>query len=172
LPVKEIAVSVEIQAPAARVWQVLTEFASYPQWLPSVHRASGPVETGGCLEISAGTSEAPPRTARMRLSKVERERELCWTNTSGFIFFKSERRFKIEPLSQDRVRLVQAEVFGSPIAAFLDRVLDHVLFGGMTRGANAEMSQLIKARAELLERQTMGGYGDETVWPPPPARPT
>jgi uncharacterized protein YndB with AHSA1/START domain len=30
--VKEVFSEVEIQAPAERIWQVLTDFASYPEW--------------------------------------------------------------------------------------------------------------------------------------------
>jgi len=34
----------EIYAPATRVWDVLTDFRSYPQWNPQIHWASGSIE--------------------------------------------------------------------------------------------------------------------------------
>jgi uncharacterized protein YndB with AHSA1/START domain len=38
--------SFEINAPATRVWEVLTDFRSYPQWNPQILWASGNIEEG------------------------------------------------------------------------------------------------------------------------------
>ena len=38
---KEVFSEIDIQAPAERVWQVLTDFASYPEWNPFIRRING-----------------------------------------------------------------------------------------------------------------------------------
>ncbi|MFQ5793715.1 MAG: SRPBCC family protein [Candidatus Bipolaricaulia bacterium] len=43
---KEIQTEVEIDASAERVWQLLTDFAAFPEWNPFIRRASGKVKTG------------------------------------------------------------------------------------------------------------------------------
>jgi uncharacterized protein YndB with AHSA1/START domain len=35
IDMKEVFSEIEIQAPAGRVWQVLTDFANYSEWNPS-----------------------------------------------------------------------------------------------------------------------------------------
>ena len=36
--VKELHSEIEINAPVERVWEVLTDFASYPRWNPFIRR--------------------------------------------------------------------------------------------------------------------------------------
>ena len=37
---KELRSQIEIEAPADRVWQVLTDFATYPEWNPFIRRVN------------------------------------------------------------------------------------------------------------------------------------
>jgi uncharacterized protein YndB with AHSA1/START domain len=48
---KELRADIEIQASAERVWQLLTDFASFPQWNPFIRRASGEPKKGTKLEV-------------------------------------------------------------------------------------------------------------------------
>jgi uncharacterized protein YndB with AHSA1/START domain len=41
----------EIYAPATRVWDVLTDFRSYPQWNPQIPWASGSIEDGARIHL-------------------------------------------------------------------------------------------------------------------------
>jgi len=43
---KEVFSEIEIQATADRVWQVLTDFARYPEWNPFIRRISGEPKEG------------------------------------------------------------------------------------------------------------------------------
>ena len=38
---KEIHTEIEINAPAEKIWKVLTDFAAYPEWNPFVRRGEG-----------------------------------------------------------------------------------------------------------------------------------
>src|SRR5688572_3315582 len=50
-PMKEIRTETEIDAPAARVWEVLTDFSRYHEWNPLVPEASGELRAGGRLRL-------------------------------------------------------------------------------------------------------------------------
>ena len=43
---KELRTEIEIQASDKRVWQLLTDFASFPQWNPFIRQAKGEVKVG------------------------------------------------------------------------------------------------------------------------------
>ena len=38
---KVIHTEIEINAPASRVWEILTDFGSFPQWNPFIRQVSG-----------------------------------------------------------------------------------------------------------------------------------
>jgi len=48
---KELHSEIEINASAERVWDILTDFASYPQWNPFIRSISGELEVGERLEV-------------------------------------------------------------------------------------------------------------------------
>jgi uncharacterized protein YndB with AHSA1/START domain len=51
MPVKELHSEIQIDAPAERVWELLTDFASYPQWNPFIRNISGQPATGERLRV-------------------------------------------------------------------------------------------------------------------------
>src|SRR5919206_3637792 len=51
MPMKELHSQIEIDAPAERVWHLLTDFASYPQWNPFIRSISGEPRVGERLEV-------------------------------------------------------------------------------------------------------------------------
>jgi uncharacterized protein YndB with AHSA1/START domain len=55
---KELNCEIDIQASDERVWQLLTDFASFPQWNPFIRRASGEPKTGTRLEVTMQPSGA------------------------------------------------------------------------------------------------------------------
>ena len=46
---KEIRTEIAINASAERVWTVLTDFASFPQWSPFIAAAEGELTPGSAL---------------------------------------------------------------------------------------------------------------------------
>ncbi len=109
---REIRNSVEIAASAARVWSVLTDFASYGEWNPFIVRAAGVVRVGATLDVTF----APPGGRRMKfrptIVRVEPGRELAWCArliVPGL--FDGEHAFRITPLAEGRTRLDQVATF-------------------------------------------------------------
>jgi hypothetical protein len=141
---KELHSEIEIQASDERVWQVLTNFADFPQWNPFMRRASGEARPGARLEVHMQPSGASGMTFKPTVLKAEPNRELRWL---GHLLipglFDGEHILTIEPLGANRVRFVQREIFTGLLVPLFARGLDT----GTRRGFE-EMNRALKARAE------------------------
>jgi hypothetical protein len=143
---KELRSEIEIQASAERVWQLLTDFPSFPQWNPFIRKASGNIRAGERLEVNIQPSGASGMTFRPTVLTAEPNRELRWLGhllISGL--FDGEHSFTIEPLGESRVRFTQREVFTGLLVPLFARGLDTD-----TRRGFEEMNQALKARAEQV----------------------
>src|SRR5271169_4703820 len=82
-----IETKVEINAPASRVWAVLTDFARYPAWSPFITAIAGKPAAGERLSITIRPPGKSAITMRPTLVAVTPERELRWLGhliVSGF----------------------------------------------------------------------------------------
>jgi hypothetical protein len=143
---KELRTEIEIQASAERVWQLLTDFPSFPQWNPFIRKASGNISVGERLEVRLQPSGASAMTFRPTVLKVEPNREFRWLGhllIAGL--FDGEHSFTIEPLGEGRVRFTQREIFRGLLVPLLARGLDTD-----TQRGFEEMNQALKARAEQV----------------------
>ena len=141
---KEIRTEIEIQASDKRVWQLLTDFASFPQWNPFMRQAVGEPKTGARLKVRIQPSGASGMTFRPTVLKVEPNRELRWL---GHLLmpglFDGEHILTIESLAENRVRFVQREIFTGILVPLFAHGLDTD-----TRRGFEEMNRALKARAE------------------------
>lgn len=141
---KELRSEIEIQASAERVWKLLTDFASFPQWNPFIRRASGNIQVGKYLEVNIQPSGASGMTFRPIVLKVDPNRELRWI---GHLFisglFDGEHIFTIEPFETNRIRFAQREIFTGLLVPIFARKLDID-----TRRGFEEMNRALKIRAE------------------------
>jgi uncharacterized protein YndB with AHSA1/START domain len=48
---REIGAEIDIEADAAKVWAILTDLASYPDWNPFIPSATGQLEPGARLRV-------------------------------------------------------------------------------------------------------------------------
>jgi hypothetical protein len=120
--VKELRSQIEIEAPAERVWQVLTDFAAYPEWNPFIRRVNGRPEVEEQLVVRMRPSGTRGLTFRPTVMKVEPNRQLRWLGhllVPGL--FDGEHIFEIEELDRGRVLFVQREVFKGLLVPLLAR---------------------------------------------------
>ena len=75
---RRIATAVDIDAPAAAVWRVLTDFAAYPEWSSFLRRIEGEARAGARLRVTAELSGRKPMTFRPTVRIAEPGRELRW----------------------------------------------------------------------------------------------
>ena len=141
---KEIITAIEIDAPAQRVWEVLADFASYPEWNPMIRRASGELQTGARLTVRFEPDGSRGHTFRPKLIVVDPCRELRWLGWPRFPgIFDTEHYWVIEETAERRTRLLHgAVVYGmsTPLAV---RLMERA-----SRGPFEDMNRAHKRRAE------------------------
>jgi hypothetical protein len=143
---KELCTEIEIQASNQRVWQLLTDFNSFPQWNPFIRQANGEVKVGAGLVIHLQPSGASGMTFKPNVLKVEPNHELRWLGRLLMPgLFDGEHTFTIETLAANRVRFTQREVFTGLLVPLFARSLDTD-----TRRGFEEMNQALKSRAEEI----------------------
>jgi len=146
---KELHAEIEIDAPAERVWRLLTDFASYPRWNPFIRTISGRPIPGERLEVRLEPPGGRGMTFKPEVLEAERERTLRWLGhlmVPGL--FDGEHSFTIEPLAEDRVRFVQREAFKGLLVPLFARGLE-----ANTRRGFEQMNGALKERAESAPEQ-------------------
>lgn len=137
--------SVRIQAPAATVWQVITDLASYPEWNPF------------CLEASSTLKPGDPIDMRVKLmGSVKTQREWMTDHEPGvYLAYRmkpvplgalaSKRSHRVIPLS-DELTEYQSHF---ELRGWL-MPLTRALLGSTLRQGFAGMTQGIVRRAEAV----------------------
>src|SRR3712207_5238568 len=136
---------IEIDAPAERVWHLLTDFASYPQWNPFIRSISGQPAPGERLEVRIEPPGGRGMTFKPKVLNAEPNRELRWLGhllVPGL--FDGEHSFTIQPLGENRVRFAQREAFRGLLVPLFARSLDN-----NTQRGFEEMNRALKERAEV-----------------------
>lgn len=140
---KELRTEIEIQAPAERVWQVLTDLDHYADWNPFIQQAVGEAKPGNNVDVTVGVG-ARERTLHCQVVKVEPIRELRWRYAVGLpALFSGEHSFTLEPIDASRVRFVDREVFSGLLVPLQARDIDT-----NTRRGFEAMDSALKAQAE------------------------
>ena len=141
---KELLSEIEIGAPAERVWRLLTDFPTYPQWNPFIRRIRGEPTPGERLEVRIEPPGGRGMTFRPTVLNAEPNRELRWLGhllVPGL--FDGEHSLTIQPLEENRVRFVQREAFRGLLVPLIGRSLDN-----NTQQGFEEMNRALKERAE------------------------
>src|SRR5216684_8210040 len=116
---KEVSAEIEIEAPAEMVWQVLTDFAKFPEWNPFIRQMSGEVRTGAQLEVRLEPSGGRAMSFKPKMLNVEPNREIRWLGRLLIPgLFDGEHTLTIEPLDEKRVRFTQREKFTGLLVPF------------------------------------------------------
>ncbi|WP_292518552.1 SRPBCC domain-containing protein [Methanoculleus sp.] len=147
--VREVRAETVIAAPPAVVWQVLTDFAAYPDWNPFIRSIEGKPWVGTRLSVEI----QPPGRRSMRFSpmvlRVAKDRELRWIGRVLIAgLFDGEHRFTIVP-EGDGSRFVQAEVFTGLLVPVVDLT-------GTLRATHLGFLLMNKALRERAEQSVAG----------------
>jgi hypothetical protein len=140
----ELFTMTEIDAPADRVWRILTEFDRYPDWNPFIRRIQGAPERRAELDILIQPDGGRPRRFRPRIVTFRPPKELRWFGRLPLPgLFAGEHRFVVEPLARGRSRLIHEERFRGLLVPFVRPSLQ----GPVRRGFEA-MTTALKRCAE------------------------
>jgi hypothetical protein len=122
---KELISSIDIEAPAEKVWELLIDITAYPTWNPFITRAEGPVEVGGRLTLRMQPVSGSAVTLRPTVVEVVQGHRLRWQGRLAVRgLLDADHLFILEPHGATRSRLVQREHFRGLLVPFVQRSLD------------------------------------------------
>lgn len=146
---KEISTEIEIFASADRVWQILMDFAAYPQWNPYIREISGEAKVGSKIKVYMKPEWEKGVTLRPRIIRLEPRKEFTW---KGSFFFPGildgEHSFIIEEISGHRVHFIQKEIFKGIVIPIISASWS--IEKGTTRSFG-DMNSALKKRAEKIK---------------------
>jgi hypothetical protein len=140
---KEIRTEVEIDAPAERVWEVLTDVAAYDAWNPFIRHLEGELREGTRLRVTMAPPGGRAMTFTPSITDLQPGRRLAWLGHLGIRgIFDGEHIHEVEELEPSRTRYVQRERFTGVLVPFV---------GGMLRKTEEgfrRMNVELKGRSE------------------------
>ena len=107
-----------INAPADRIWAILTDKAALLAGDFAILKIEGDIGAGGKVKL---WSEADPKRAfPLKVAVFEAPREMLWTGGMPFGLFKGERRFRLTP-NQGGTDFHMREEFTGPMARLITK---------------------------------------------------
>jgi hypothetical protein len=136
---KEISTSILIQAPADKVWEVLTDFDAYPAWNPFVRSLTGDVRPGNTIKVAL-----PGMNFQPKVLAFGKNTELRWLGNLLFKgVFDGEHRFLLTANADGSTTFEHGERFSGILVRLFSRKLDRD-----TKPGFESMNQALKARVE------------------------
>lgn len=144
---REIHAETFIDAAPARVWRVLTDFASYARWNPFFREAAGELREGATVRVRVDLRGQGARILTPRIVALTPERELTWIGRLVLPgLFDGEHAFFVEPVEGGRrTLLVQHENFSGLLLPLITADLEDA-----TRRGFEAMNAALKREAERL----------------------
>lgn len=118
---KEFRATTTIDAPPERVWEILTDGTSYPEWDPYCERIEGRIAPGE--KIRAFTTLSPGRAFPVTVAEFRPHRKMLWTGGMPLGLFRGERSFTLDPTSRGGTEFTLREVFSGPLLPLIGRSL-------------------------------------------------
>src|SRR5262245_43869723 len=126
----ELRTEIEIEAPAPRVWSVLCDLPSYPEWNPFISAITGDLTPGSRLDVLLTPPGGREFRIRPTVLRCERDAELRWR---GQLFmrglFDGEHFFRLTPLGENRTRFLHGENFTGVLVRPLTGLLTNTARG-------------------------------------------
>lgn len=139
-----VRTQIEIDAPAARIWEILVDLNRYQEWNPFIVSAKGRISPGATFEVSPRVGNGKQVTFIPRVTDYHEGREFTWTGEFYHRRFAlGDHTFRLTPLSDGRVRLDHNErIYG------VGSLLVWLLAKEQIRTGFDAMNLAVKRRAE------------------------
>jgi hypothetical protein len=141
---RAIRSEIEIDAPIERVWSILRDFDSYPEWNPFTVSVLTTLELGSAVDMQVQLR--PPKTMHQieYVSAVVEGERLCWGGHVGPRWFIDADRCQVlTDLGDGRTRYVTTDVFRGVGVGLM-----FVVVGRYVQRGFDDVARALKARAE------------------------
>jgi len=137
---KSFSSSILIDAPAARVWRILTDIANWPKWNTTVDKVDGAVTVGSSITVYAKIS--PGRAFPVKVAELTPPRRMVWKGGMPLGLFVGERTYTLTPRQDGKLYFEMHEEFRGLMAPLITRSIPDL------QPAFDEFSRCLKAAAE------------------------
>ncbi|PHQ80928.1 MAG: polyketide cyclase [Coxiella sp. (in: Bacteria)] len=149
---KLIETCIDINAPADRIWQVLTDFSAYTRWNPFIQSVEGAAHQGAHLVVTIAPLGKKPMTFKPTIITMEVNKQLQWRGKLLIPgLFDGQHCFTLEPQSDRCTRLHHSEQFSGLLAPLVFNSL------------NAATTAGFKAMNEALKKQCESRSANEST---------
>lgn len=140
---KSLHAAIDVDAPAARVWQVVSDFERYPEWNPFIVRAAGELRVGERLDVTIVAPGMKPVSFRPRVLDVEPGHLVRWKGEFKLPgLFDGRHALTVDPLDGRRSRFTTHEDVTGILLPFAGRVM------AASQQGFELMARAVKERAE------------------------
>jgi len=134
-----IHTSIDIDASAAAIWRVLTDFGRFDEWNPMLRQVQVNLEPGAPVSFEVHREGARPLRLRAKIVLLNKPEALAWRGGPQGIL-SGEHFFRIEPLGDGRCRFHHGEQFKGLLLPLL-------------KGALKDAPPLYRSMNEALKRR-------------------
>ena len=153
---RSIDTAIEIAADPQRVWDVLGDFARYPEWNRFLLQVAGKRAVDAQIRFRFELPRGFRMNATAIVLKAEPARELRWAGQLLWPWlFRAEHYFVIERIEPVRSRFLHGEIFSGlllPFAWLILRDQGPPVYEQM----NANLKQRCETSAQVVTRSALG----------------
>jgi len=137
---KHIETSIIIKAAPTQVWKVFTDFESYPEWNPFIHKLEGTPKVDSSIKIYL-----PGMTFKPKVLAFATAKELRWLGKLLFKgLFDGEHYFKLEENADGSTTFIHGEQFSGMLVGMFAKKLDSETKPGF-EAMNLALKQKVEA---------------------------
>lgn len=137
----EYVTTAAIDAPPARVWDILTNAAGYREWNPEIINIEGQMASGARIVARVKLGSGALRSVPMRITAFQAPTQMEWTGGLPFGLFVGRRTFHVTPNGSGAVFRLHLSMTG-PLSRWIVKSV------GDRQPEVDSFSAALKARAE------------------------
>ena len=142
----ELKTEIEINGSVDQVWEVLTDFSSFPDWNPFIKKIEGELQLGAKLEVLIEPPGGKSMTFKPTVKILEPKTEFRWLGNLLFPgIFDGEHIFRLEQIDNNKTKFIHRENFSGLVVPLFWKSLN-----SNTRKGFEEMNKALKERVELF----------------------
>ena len=145
---RELKTEIEINGSIDAVWEILTDFNSYPEWNPFIKKIEGELKVGVQLKVYIEPPGGKGMTFKPFVKRLEPKTEFKWLG--HFLIpgiFDGEHIFQLEQINDNKIKFIHSENYNGLLVPLLWKSLNT-----NTRQGFEEMNNSLKNRAESLQK--------------------
>lgn len=113
------SVTRDIDAPADRVWALLTDASGYTTWNPTIVSLDGSIAEGNTIALVSTVN--PKRTFKLNVSDVNPPKSMVWSDGMPLSLFKGVRTFTLEEDDGGGTTFTMEEVYSGLLEPLISK---------------------------------------------------